>query len=168
VIALDPVTGKLKWHYQFTPHDEWATAFDPSSSLYYIQAIESCGVYSKGETDWTAGKGFMGGSSKNASGMQPQRLLRAIDINTGKIAWEMPEVGSGESRSGVLATAGGLIFLGEDSGAFVTTDSSNGKVLWHLQTSQSIRSSPMTYVFDNKQYVSIASGSNIIVFGLME
>ncbi len=23
VIALDPDTGKLKWHYQFTPHDEF-------------------------------------------------------------------------------------------------------------------------------------------------
>lgn len=23
VIALDPDTGKLKWHFQFTPHDEW-------------------------------------------------------------------------------------------------------------------------------------------------
>jgi outer membrane protein assembly factor BamB len=24
VIALDADTGKIKWHYQFTPHDEFA------------------------------------------------------------------------------------------------------------------------------------------------
>ena len=109
----------------------------------------------------------MGGSSRNAPGMQPQRFLRAIEVKTGKIAWELPEVGSGESRAGALATAAGLVFFGEDSGALMAADSSNGKILWHFQTSQSIRSSPMTYVFDDKQYVAIASGSNILVFSLM-
>jgi alcohol dehydrogenase (cytochrome c) len=106
----------------------------------------------------------MGGSSRNAPGVQPQRVLRAIDIRTGKIASEMPQVGSGESRSGTLATAGGLVFFGEDSGAVMAADSSNGNVLWHFQTSQSIRASPMTYVFDNRQYVALASGTSILVF----
>jgi len=110
----------------------------------------------------------MGGSSRNAPGVQPQRFLRAIDIKTGKIAWELPQVGSGESRSGTLATAGGLIFFGEESGAVMAVDSSNGKILWHFQTSQSLRASPMTYVFDKKQYVVLASGSSILAFGLME
>lgn len=258
VIALDGKTGQLKWHYQFTPHDEWdwdaaepltlvdapwqgqqrklllqanrngffyildrtngklllgkpfvkkltwareigpkgrpirnpdveptekgtkvcpavlgaanwwSTAFDPASGLYYIQAIESCGIYLKRPVDWQAGRGFMGGSSRNAPSDPPQRYLRAIDIQTGKIAWELPQVGSGESRSGTLATAGGLIFFGEDSGSVMAADSSNGKVLWHFQTSQSLRASPMTYMFDNKQYVALASGSNILAFALME
>lgn len=258
VIALDGKTGQLKWHYQFTPHDEWdwdaaepltlvdapwqgqqrklllqanrngffyvldrtngkvllgkpfvkkltwareigpkgrpirnpdveprekgtkvcpavlgaanwwSTAFDPASGLYYVQAIESCGIYLKRPVDWQAGRGFMGGSSRNAPSDPPQRYLRAIDIQTGKIAWELPQVGSGESRSGTLATAGGLIFFGEDSGSVMAADSSNGKVLWHFQTSQSLRASPMTYMFDNKQYVALASGSNILAFALME
>src|SRR5262249_2867433 len=31
IIALDPNTGKLKWHYQTTPHDlwDWDTAGEP-------------------------------------------------------------------------------------------------------------------------------------------
>lgn len=258
LIALDPGTGQLKWHYQFTPHDEWdwdaaepltlvdaewqgqprklllqanrngffyvldrtngklllgkpfvkkltwareigangrairnpnaeptqkgnkvcpavlgaanwwSTAFDPSAGLYYVQTIESCGIYLKGPVDWQAGRGFMGGSSRNAPGVPPERILRAIDIKTGKIAWEYAQTGSGESRSGTLATASGLVFFGEDSGSFMAADSSNGKVLWHFQTSQSLRASPMTYVFDNKQYLALASGSNILGFGLME
>ncbi len=146
----------------------WSTAFDPSSGLYYIQAIESCGVYLKRPVDWQAGRGFMGGSSRNAPGDPPQRFLRAIDIQSGKIAWEYPQTGSGESRSGTLATASGLVFFGEDSGAVMAADSSNGKVLWHFQTSQSWRASPMTYMFDNKQYIALASGSNILVFGVMD
>jgi alcohol dehydrogenase (cytochrome c) len=258
VIALDVATGKLKWHYQFTPHDEWdwdaaeplsvvdapwqgkprklilqanrngffyvidrtngqlllgkpfvkkltwakeigpkgrpvrnpdqeptakgtkvcpavlgaanwwSTAFDASSGLYYVQTIESCGIYSKRSTEWEAGRSFMGGSSRAAPSDLPQRILRAIDINTGKIAWEVPQVGSGESRSGTLATASGLVFFGEDSGAFMAADSSNGKSLWRFQTSQSLRASPMTYMFDNQQFVAIASGSNILAFGLTE
>ncbi len=146
----------------------WSAAFDPSSSLYYIQVIESCGIYSKRSIEWEAGRGFMGGSSRTAPNEPPKRLLRALDINTGKIAWEMPQIGSGESRSGTLATAAGLVFFGEDSGAFMAADSATGKALWSFQTNQSLRASPMTYVFDNKQLFALASGSNIIVFGLAD
>ena len=45
-------------------------------------------------------------------------------------------------------------------------DASNGKPLWSFQTSQLWKASPMTYMFDNKQHVAIASGSNIIAFAL--
>jgi len=40
--------------------------------------------------------------------------------------------------------------------------------LWRFQTNQNWKASPMTYVFDGKQYVAVASGSNIISFGLVE
>jgi alcohol dehydrogenase (cytochrome c) len=144
----------------------WSSAFDPSSNLMYVQTIESCGIYLKRGGDWEAGRGFMGGSSRNAPGDPPVRILRAIDIHTGKIAWELPQIGSGESRSGTLATAAGLVFFGEDSGALMAADSSTGKPLWSFQTSQSLRASPMTYMFDNKQYIAIAAGPNIMAFAL--
>lgn len=144
----------------------WSTAFDAALGLYYVQVIESCGVYTKGPVAWEAGRGFMGGSSRNSPTDGPQRILRAIDINTGKISWELPQVGSGESRSGALATAGGVVIFGEDSGALMAVDSSNGKPLWNFQTSQFLRASPMTYLFDNKQFVVIAAGLNILAFGL--
>ncbi len=144
----------------------WSAAFDSASNTYYIQAIESCGIYYKRPVDWQAGRSFMGGSSRNAPSDPPQRILMAIDINTGKAKWQLPQVGAGESRSGTLATAGGVVFFGEDSGAFMAADAASGKPLWHFQTSQFLRASPMTYMFDNKQYVALASGSNILTFGL--
>ena len=98
----------------------------------------------------------------------PKKILRALDIQTGKVAWELPQVGSGESRSGTLATASGLVFFGEDSGALMAANSSTGKPLWSFQTSQSLRASPMTYQFDGKQMVAIASGTSIIAFGLLD
>ena len=48
----------------------------------------------------------------------------------------------------------------------MAVDSSNGKPLWNFQTSQFLRASPMTYLFDNKQFVVIAAGLNILAFGL--
>ena len=50
----------------------------------------------------------------------------------------------------------------------MAADAANGKVLWSFQTSQLWKASPMTYMFDNKQYVAIAAGPNIMAFGLPE
>ena len=50
--------------------------------------------------DWQAGKGYMGGSARLPPGEKAQKILRAIDIQTGKIAWDLPEAGPGESWGG--------------------------------------------------------------------
>jgi alcohol dehydrogenase (cytochrome c) len=47
-------------------------------------------------------------------------------------------------------------------------DAVDGRLLWSFQTSQFWKASPMTYVFDDKQYVAVAAGSDIIAFGLPE
>jgi alcohol dehydrogenase (cytochrome c) len=66
----------------------------------------------------------------------------------------------------VLSTAGGVVIFGEDSGAFMAADAANGKPLWSFQTNHNWKASPMTYLFDNKQYVAVAAGSAILAFGL--
>ena len=78
------------------------------------------------------------------------------------------EVGALEVTGGTVSTAGGLVIFGEDSGSLMAADAANGKPIWSFQTSQLWKASPMTYVFDNKQFVAVAAGSNIIAFGLME
>src|SRR5262249_60165000 len=95
-------------------------------------------------------------------------MLRAIDIKTGETAWELPQVGSGGSRGGVLSTASGLVFFGEDSDALMAADAKTGKPLWRFQANQLWKASPMTYQFDNRQYIAVASGANIIPVGLAE
>jgi ABC-type uncharacterized transport system ATPase subunit len=54
----------------------------------------------------------------------------------------------------------------EDSGMFEAVDAVRGKTLWQFQTNQTWKASRMTYVFDGKQYVAVAAGTNIIAFGL--
>lgn len=253
VIALDAATGKLKWYYQFTPHDlfdwdagqtpllvnrkyrgedkklliqanrngflyvfdrvngklllaekfvdrlTWATgigkdgrpilvpgmeptkdgtkvcpnvlgatnwpsmAHNPSTGLFYLMAREACGVYVK-RPSWNPKK----------IPLEPgQMFLRALDIETGKRVWEVPQIGPADSWGGVLS-AGGVVYFGEDSGALGAVDAKTGKDLWHIQTNaaaalgdgHSWRSSPMTYIAGGKQYIAFAAGPNILAFGL--
>ena len=146
----------------------YSTSFSPATGLYYVQTNDKCGVFTREDMEWQAGKGFMGGSFKQAPDEPAQRVLRAIDIQTGKIAWELPQAGAVDSWGGTLSTAGGIVIFGEDSGALTAADAANGAPLWSFQTNQLWKASPMTYVFDNRQYIAVASGPNIIAFGLPE
>jgi PQQ-dependent dehydrogenase (methanol/ethanol family) len=257
VLALDPATGKLKWHYQFTPHDlhdwdatetpvlvdapfhgeprklmlhgnrngffyvldrltgkvlvaepfvkklTWASgigpdgrpkllpgnepsvegqlvcpsvagaanwpssAYNPATGLFYMFAEESCNIYSKNDQWWEAGKSFYGGGTRRApSDSEGGKFLKAIDIQTGKTAWEIPDIGGGILGSGLMATAGGLIFYGDGSGAFIAADAKNGTVLWHFNTGETWKAGPMTYTVDGNQYIGVAAGSTILAFSL--
>ena len=146
----------------------YSTSFNPATGLYYVQTNDKCGIFTKTPMEWEAGKGFMGGSFKQAPDEPAQRILRAIDIQTGKTVWELGQSGAVDSWGGTLSTAGGIVIFGEDSGSLMAADAATGKPLWSFQTSQLWKASPMTYMFDNKQYVAVASGSNIIAFGLAD
>ena len=144
----------------------FSAAFAPETGLYYVQTLEKCDVFRKESSPWRAGQGYIGGTFQTAPDDTPQKILRAIDVETGTIAWELPQIGMGESWSGTLATSTGLVFFGDETGAFVAADNRTGKVLWRFQANETWKASPMTYQFDGKQYVAIASGANIIAFGL--
>jgi alcohol dehydrogenase (cytochrome c) len=256
VLALEPETGKLRWYYQFTPHDlhdwdaqqtpmlidaefqgrrrqllaqanrngffyvldritgelllakpfveqlTWAsgigpdgrpqllsggaptpagvnacpavegatnwmsTAYNPETGLFYVMALEKCVIYSKSPEPWERGKSFYGGGTRDAPDGPGRKYLRAIDAQTGKIVWQYPQIGPGNSWGGALSTAGGLVFFGDDSGAFAAVDAKSGKPLWYFHTNELWKASPMTYVAGGKQYVAVAAGSNILAFGL--
>ena len=240
VLALNPDTGKLKWHYQFSPHDvhdwdatepnvlvdtkyrgqdrklllhadrngffyvfdrtegqllmteklirrlTWAsgigpdgrplllpetdvtcpedatnwngTAFSPVTRFYYVMVTEKCEVkLSPGS--W---------KSEHPREDPGKKYLRALDIETGKIVWEIPEFGptDGKRMAGVLVTAGGTLFYGDPSGEFVARDERDGKALWHFPLNAIVKTSPMTYTVGGEQYVALAVGSNIMCFGL--
>jgi PQQ-dependent dehydrogenase (methanol/ethanol family) len=239
ILALNPETGKLKWHYQVTPHDvhDWdanaplvlvetkyqgsdrklllhadkngffyvldrtdghvllaknfvrttwasgigtdgraqlsgrddllcpevgtnwnATAFSPVTRLYYVVALEKCDV-----------KLASSGIKQHISDQEPgKKYLRALDIETGNVVWEAPQIGpvDGKRNAGVLASAGGLLFYGDPSGHVVALDARNGNALWHFPTSGINKASPMTYMVDARQFVALAVGPNILCFGL--
>jgi alcohol dehydrogenase (cytochrome c) len=259
ILALDRQTGRLRWYYQFTPHDLWdwdatqtsvaidaawrgqprklllhanrngffyvfdrtdgrllswkpfvknltwasgigadgrpirlpnqepspagtkvcpsqdgatnwfSPSFSPLTGLYYVQTFEKCSIYTKADQGpWEAGKSYLGGSQKTADTPTPQRVLKAIDVATGAIRWELPQTGPAVSWGGTLTTATGLVFVAEDGGALMAVDATSGAPLWKFQTNQTWKASPMTYTFDGRQYVAIAAGGNILALTLQQ
>ncbi len=165
--AWEPAGAGVKICPSMDGASNWfSTSFSPATGLYYVQTLEKCNVYVKTHVEWEAGRGYMGGSSRAVPDEVPQKLLRAIDVRTGKIAWEMPQIGPANSWGGTLATASGLVFFGEDSGMLMAVDGRTGKALWEFQTSQVWKASPMTYAFDGKQYVAVAAGQTILAFAV--
>jgi len=250
LLALDPDTGKLKWHFQFTKHDEhdydatqvpvmiddgdkhlivqanrngffyivdrttgklissnayakvtWSTSkdaegrpasapqgsptltgaqvcpgaagatnwmsptYDPQTKLFYVTTREQCDIFSTAPQTYEAGHAYYGSAYFPNDDAQPfWGALRAIDPLTGKLkwAWKHPS----PTWSGVLSTAGGLVFSGDAEGNFMAFDAASGKVLWHFQCGASVYSSPMSFAVDGKQYVVVAAGSALFAFGL--
>ncbi len=128
---------------------------------------ESCSIYSKSAEWWVQGKSFYGGDTRRSPNDVSAKFLRALDVQTGKIAWEIPNLSGGILASGVMSTAGGLVFYGDSpGGAFIAADAATGKHLWHFNTGQSWKAGPMTYMADGRQHVGVAAGSTIIAFAL--
>jgi alcohol dehydrogenase (cytochrome c) len=95
-----------------------------------------------------------------------QTYVRALEVSTGKMKWEYKQIGSKRYGAGVLSTAGGLIFSGDDQGGLTALDAAGGKPLWHFNTGQQISASPVSYSFKGTQYIAIAAGSNVLAFAL--
>ena len=257
MLALDLKTGRLKWHFQFTPHDLWdwdatetpvlvdadwqgqprklmlqanrngffyvldrtdgkllhtsafvrkltwargiapdgrplenpnqepseagtkvcpsqdgatnwfSPSYNPATGLYYVQTFEKCSIYTKADPgEWQPGKEYLGGSQHRPPDDQPERILKAIDIRTGRIAWELTQPGPAESWGGTLTTATGLVIFGEEGGALMAADALTGKVLWSVATNQLWKASPMVYQFDGKEHVAVAAGGTILSLAL--
>ncbi|MBI1358068.1 MAG: PQQ-binding-like beta-propeller repeat protein [Acidobacteria bacterium] len=142
-----------------------STAYNPGTKLFYLLVHDSCNVYTKTSPDWERGKGWLSGSFRPA-GPVNQKFIRALDIQTGRKVWEYAQTGETKTYSGVLSTAGGLVFFGEDSGAFAALDARSGEPLWHFQANQDWKASPMTYMVGGRQFVAIASGMGFWAFAL--
>jgi alcohol dehydrogenase (cytochrome c) len=81
----------------------------------------------------------------------------AWDPVTGKVVWNIPD--RFPVWSGVLATAGNIVFYGTMDGWFRAVDAISGKMLWQFKTGSGIIGQPVTYKGpDGKQYVAILSG----------
>ena len=106
----------------------------------------------------------------------PWGMLTAVDMNQGKIRWQVP-LGSMQgfapghpaippgspSLGGPIVTAGGLIFIAGTFDPFIRAfDVKTGKELWKAHLPASGHATPMTYQLGphGKQYVVIAAGGH--------
>lgn len=158
----EPTAGGVKTCPAVRGATNWySTAYNPTTQLYYVMAVEDCSLYRKAHD---------GGYGRLDDPADPAiKVLRAISVETGRTAWELPLNGPPERNySGVLSTAGGLVFFGETSGELAAVDAKTGRYLWHFAANQPWKASPMSYMVNGRQYIAIASGPNILSFALAE
>ncbi len=142
-----------------------APAYDPQTSLFYVTARDQCDIFSTAPQPYQAGHAFYGSAYFPSEEAEPYRgFLKAIDPTTGQIRWSFEH--TSPTWSGVLSTAGGLVFTGDAEGNFVALDAASGKPLWHFQMGGAVYSAPIAFAVDGKEFLAIAAGSAIYAFGL--
>jgi mono/diheme cytochrome c family protein len=94
--------------------------------------------------------------------------LLAWDPVAQKAVWRVEH--AGHVNSGVLATAGGLVFQGTGDGAFRAYDDATGTPLWEARSQTGIVAAPISYALGGEQYVAVAAGygGGVIADGLDE
>ena len=135
------------------------SAFSPRTGLVYIPAHNTCMDYEGVEANYIAGTPYLGASVKMYPGPGGyQGELVAWDPVRGQKTWGVKEE-KFPVYSGVLATAGDVIFYGTMDGWFKAVDARNGSELWKFHCGSGIVGNPMTYLGpDGRQYVAIYSG----------
>jgi alcohol dehydrogenase (cytochrome c) len=142
-----------------------APTYDPQTALFYVTARDQCDTFSTAPQPYEAGHAYYGSAYFPSDEAEPYRgFLKAIDPATGEIKWTFEH--TSPTWSGVLATAGALVFTGDAEGNFIALDAASGKALWHFQMGGAVYAAPMAFAVDGKEYVAIAAGSAVYAFGL--
>jgi alcohol dehydrogenase (cytochrome c) len=93
-------------------------------------------------------------------------MLQAIDYKTGNIRWSHKWEGGG-IRSGVLSTAGNLVFTGDTASNLVALNASTGQPLWHANLGGGVSNGPMTFELDGSQYLVVGAGDSLFAFVML-
>jgi alcohol dehydrogenase (cytochrome c) len=170
--SIDPRTGRPTFNRKGIPGPDYTIgcpgpagakewnhmAFSPQTGMAYVPVVENCAFFRSGQAFYNRGQPFWG-SFATAEALGPGEshgFLKAIDAATGEEVWrirsEHPVV------SGVLSTAGELVFWGEADGMFHATDARAGQNVWSYNVGSGIHAPPVTFAIDGKQYVAIAAG----------
>lgn len=142
-------------------------AYDPDRGIYFRPNTNECYEMANNPpaADWQPGESAIN-ATLNPMPDRFERLggLTAINAETGDVVWDYAVDGYSQ-RSGVVATAGGLVFMGSADRGFRAFDSDTGAVLWEQRLPAYIAGNPISYAVDGKQYVAIPVGGagNIMI-----
>jgi PQQ-dependent dehydrogenase (methanol/ethanol family) len=135
------------------------SSLSPRTGLLYIPAHNTCMDYEGIESNYIAGTPYLGADVKMYQGPGDYHgELVAWDPVAHKKVWGIKERDL-PVYSGVLSTAGDVVFYGTMDGWFRAVDARSGEQLWQFKTGSGIVGNPMTYLGpDGKQYVAVYSG----------
>lgn len=134
---------------------EWHPgAYSPLTKLVYIPFIDgSMDIQSK-KQEFRPGEWFL--ASKVLKSNAYTGGVKAFNATTGELAWTRPQ--STPATSGLLATAGRLVFAGDAEGYLNAMADDTGEMLWRFNVGTGIHGNPTTFTADGKQYVAIVYG----------
>jgi PQQ-dependent dehydrogenase (methanol/ethanol family) len=146
----------------------WAPiTFSPKTGLVYVPANVLPSAFSAKREVWdeTAKRLVTVGDSQGfyrPAGVQRSGTLTAMDPTTNKVVWQKRTKYPMGGGSGLLSTAGGLLFHGESDGNLVAYDIRNGDEVWKFQTGAGANAPVSTYAVNGEQYVAVMSGGNAL------
>ncbi len=157
-LVFPDVNGASNW---------WSPSYSPVTGLLYTMAYDGGATYYSADAEYEPGKLFVGGSYTRKVPVDTYvSAVRAIDPLTGDLVWEHRV--QPKSMSGVMSTAGQIIFSGTVNGNFMALDAETGQDLWHKALGGEVIAAPITYLSNGKQQVTIAAGQAIFTFSVQE
>ena len=170
-VTFPGVSGGTNWY---------SPSYSPRTRLFYIPAWEGYGqVFTAAESEYRPGRSF-GGGGVDFQGMPwgvrgpindwtestGRGSVIALDPSNGEERWkfEMTDV----TTSGILTTTTDLLFTGGREGHFHALDARSGELLWRTSLGGQIANGPITFAVDGTQYVAVAAGNGLFVFGLRD
>ncbi len=156
-IVSPPIIGASNW---------WSPSYSPRTDLIYVTTLDGETKYFIRPLEYLeAGQSYRAGGGETPLPMESyHRAVRAISPQTGDIRWEFPV--DPRTTSGLMSTAGDLVFGGSADGFFFALDGLTGEELWHRNIGGSVHAAPMGYAVNGKQYVAIAAGNAVFSFAL--
>lgn len=142
----------------------FSPSYSPRTKLFYQNVREKGATYFLTDAQYQPGRLYLGAVKRELTDEEPTGALRAWNALTGERVWEFKL--HTPPWCGLMATAGDLVFSGTLEGDFFALDAFTGKLLWRIQTGAEIWSNPISYRFEGKQHIAVASGSALIAFAL--
>lgn len=170
VSAIDPETGYKTINPDTIPNPEavslicsnhygaksWPpSAFNPITNRMFIPLNEACIIAStEGYSVVTSGVNFAAALNPDSNGSMGR--IQAVDMSEQEFAWRHRQ--PSPIISSVLATAGGLVFVGDLNRGFKALDEETGEVLWESLLNDVPSSTIATYSVNDKQYIALVVG----------
>jgi alcohol dehydrogenase (cytochrome c) len=174
VTAIDPKTGAKTIDSKLVPGDgetkmvcphaggakNWIPeSYNNDTKILYVPMAESCmdliPVPAGGRGSLSTGVRWAIRPRPESDGNYGQ--VAAINMQTHKVLWKIRQ--HAPETSGVLATAGGLVFHGALDRSFKAVDDMTGKTLWETQLGDVPNNAPISYTANGKQYIAIGVGN---------